>query len=235
MKRILIINGSPRREKSGTLRLAHAFVEGFAEVEEVKTEEVALSTLDIKPCLGCFRCWKQTPGECVIKDDMDMLRERIRWADVIVESFPLYFFGMPSPVKAMTDRMLPFTRAYEGNLCEGGSFHEMRDEAMEQKKLVVVSSCGYTKASHMYGALKAEYDMICGEGRYTSVFCGQGELLGLEALAPERERYFARVRAAGRELAKEGKVSDTTVQELDMPIVPYRAFEMLAKMHFSQP
>ncbi len=88
--RVLVLNGSPRAERSNTLRLTKAFLEGFPSGTE--TEIVHLGELNIKPCMGCFSCWTKTAGECVIRDDMQAPYPKIASADIMIESFPLYFF-----------------------------------------------------------------------------------------------------------------------------------------------
>ena len=102
--KVLVLNGSPKAERSNTLNITKAFLKGFPADTEV--EQVNLYKKDIKPCLGCFSCWSRTPGQCVIKDDMQDIYEKIKAADIVIESFPLYFFGMPSQMKATTDRCL---------------------------------------------------------------------------------------------------------------------------------
>ena len=39
---ILLVNGSPRAERSGTLRIAEAFIEGIGRVCECQVDTVAL-------------------------------------------------------------------------------------------------------------------------------------------------------------------------------------------------
>ena len=106
--KILLINGSLRGDYSSSLKVAHAFVKGMVEEYGADTEvcEVALKDKRIDHCHGCFVCWKTTPGQCCIHDDMDELRQMVMDSDIIVESFPLYFFGLPSKLKAFTDRMI---------------------------------------------------------------------------------------------------------------------------------
>ena len=65
--KVLLINASPKGGRSNSLRLADAFVRGLGEAE---VERLGLCSLDIKPCRGCFACWKATPGTCCIHDDM---------------------------------------------------------------------------------------------------------------------------------------------------------------------
>ena len=74
--RVLVLNGSPKAERSNTLNITRAFLKGFPEGTEV--EQVNLYKKDIKPCCGCFSCWSRTPGSCVLKDDMQDIYEKIK-------------------------------------------------------------------------------------------------------------------------------------------------------------
>ena len=105
---VLVINGSPKGERSNTWQLTKAFLAGMGEGnEELTIQELTVSQLDIRPCLGCFSCWSKTPGQCCIADDMDRVLEKLLWADVTVWSFPLYYFSVPGPLKNLIDRQLP--------------------------------------------------------------------------------------------------------------------------------
>ncbi len=227
--KLLLINASPRGERSNTLNISRAFCGGFPDFWE--KEEVSLSRLEIKPCLGCFSCWGKTKGQCVIRDDMDSLRLKIQLADVIVESFPLYFFGMPSHLKAMTDRCLPFMLPYGGELQEGMLFHQLRDKDMLKKKLVVISSCGYANAEAMYPALVKQFDLICGEGKYTSIFCAQGELFFSGMAERQRKAYLEAAKKAGAEFAENYRIEDKTMAELQRPLLSPKGFETVTKGH----
>ena len=52
--KILVINGSPRGERSNTLRVTNAFLRGMARSADISVETVDISKMDIRPCLGCF-------------------------------------------------------------------------------------------------------------------------------------------------------------------------------------
>ena len=105
--KILLINGSPKGNRSNSLRLAHSFIEGIRENGEVFIDELNISKMNIESCRGCFSCWKATPGECIIKDDMTMVIEKEVEADIIIWSFPLYYFSVPGILKDLIDRQLP--------------------------------------------------------------------------------------------------------------------------------
>lgn len=232
--KVLVLNGSPKGERSNTLNITKAFLKGFPE--DTETEYVSLYKLNIKPCAGCFSCWSKTPGECIIKDDMGALYEKINAADIVIESFPLYFFGMPSQLKAMTDRCLPFMLPYMGNLVESGnaSFHELRDEGMHKKRLVVITTCGYVSAKPMYPALLRQLDLICGEGHYTAIMCPEGELFIAEKAKRQREGYLAEITKAGAEFAQNLRLSDETKERIAKPILSPQGFEAITLAHWQQ-
>lgn len=109
---ILIINGSPRGKNSNTWQITQAFVEGLSSACNAVPPQIEfadLNRMDVRPCRGCFSCWRVTPGTCVIKDDMAWILEKTLWADIVIWSFPLYYFYVPGPVKTMIDRRLPLT------------------------------------------------------------------------------------------------------------------------------
>ena len=232
--KVLVLNGSPKGGRSNTLNITKAFLAGFPADTKVDTAE--LYRMDIKPCVGCFSCWSRTDGHCVINDDMQLLYGRIMAADVIIESFPLYFFGMPSQLKALTDRCLPFMLAYRGNLVEdkNASFHELRDEGMHQKRLVVISTCGYVNAAPMYPALIKEYDLICGEGNYTAILCPEGELFIAEKAKRQREGYLCDITEAGREFSERLCLSPETMAKISKPILSPMGFEAITQAHWAK-
>lgn len=227
--KLLLINASPRREKSNTLKISRAFAGGFPDSWE--KEEITLSDIEIKPCMGCFSCWGKTKGQCVIKDDMDGLRLKLQLADVIIESFPLYFFGMPSGLKAMTDRCLPFMLPYAGETGGDMLFHRLRDKEMLKKKLVIISSCGYAEVEPMYKALASQLDLICGKDNYTHIFCPQGELFFSGMAARQQRAYLETVSAAGKEFAENMALDGSTMEKLKKPLLSPKGFETVTKGH----
>ncbi len=231
--KVLVINGSPKGENSNTIRLTDAFLQGMKNVGDVAVETVTLVKEKINPCCGCFSCWGATPGKCVISDGMDAIREKILQADVIIESFPLYFFGMPAQMKAFTDRMMPFTEAYCGESAEGktDSLHAMR-YGITSKKMIVISTCGYTDTVRIYEALEKEYNCICGPNGYTFLTCPQGELFHVEQLAELTNARLKLFTKAGEEWMHSGCVKEAVRQELCQPMIPKRAFEMVLKANW---
>ena len=103
MKKILILNGSPRI-KGNTSCLIKAFEEGAIEKgNEVKTFN--LGRMKIHGCLGCFGGGKNSECPCVQKDDMNQIYPYFKEADVIVLASPLYYWMISSQLKIVLDRL----------------------------------------------------------------------------------------------------------------------------------
>lgn len=223
---ILVINGSPRGERSNTWQLSKAFLAGMRESGEViETYDLFAGRLNIRPCLGCFSCWSKTPGQCCIADGMGQVIERLLWADVTIWSFPLYYFSVPGPLKNLIDRQLPMVlpfMAEDGGETGGGS-HPARYD-MSGKRTVVISTCGFHTAQGNYDGVCSLFDHICGKDSYTTLFCGQGELFRISDVKQRTDEYLGYVRQAGREYMT-GGITGGTRAKLSQPLFPRKVFE----------
>ncbi|MFW6679961.1 NAD(P)H-dependent oxidoreductase [Lacrimispora sp. AGF001] len=222
---VLIINGSPKGAKSNSLKLTEAFLQGMKETSTIQTETLTVSKLDIKPCIGCFQCWKKTPGKCCISDDMTVVIEKILSADVLIYSFPLYYFGLPSQLKALLDRQLPMVLPFMKNGNHSGAHPSRYD--MSDKRYVLISTCGFYTAEGNYDAIDAQFSHHLGKSSYESIYCGQGELFSVPELKNRTEEYLEYVRAAGREFA-EGSITKETRNLLSQFLFPRDVFERMA-------
>ncbi len=220
--RILIINGSPKGERSNTLRLTRAFLEGLGSGHEIR--EAAVSRLELKPCLGCFSCWNKTPGKCCLSDDMAGVLEQMLWADLTIWSFPLYYFGMPGPLKTLMDRQLPMSMPFMTGDTAGG--HPSRYD-LSGKRTVVISTCGFYTAGANYDSVRAMFDRLLGKGQYEALFCGQGELFRVKELSQRTGEYLGLVKKAGAEYAA-GAITAQTRRELEQLLYPREVFEAMA-------
>ena len=98
--KVLGIMGSPRRQSNTEMLLDKALAGARESGAEV--EKVLISNLNISPCLEIYACFKD--GNCTIKDDMQMLYDKLLEADHIVFASPIFFYGVTSQAKAVIDR-----------------------------------------------------------------------------------------------------------------------------------
>ena len=105
---ILVFNGSPKKQRSDTLHLSRAFLDGMREAAPQEIHTIDVIDRHIEFCRGCFAC-KYNGGHCVLDDDMREILGQIPDSDLLLFSYPLYFYGMPAMLKNLVDRMLPLS------------------------------------------------------------------------------------------------------------------------------
>ncbi len=105
MKKIEIFIGSPRKN-GNTNTLAEMLI---SELDKSKiTGNISfLYDFDIKPCVDCRGC-KRGNMECLLKDDMADLYERIENCDILILATPIYWFGPSGQMKLFLDRFRPW-------------------------------------------------------------------------------------------------------------------------------
>jgi multimeric flavodoxin WrbA len=98
--KIIAIYGSPRR-KGNTAALLKKAIEGARDAG-ADVEEIVLRDLKISPCLEIYGCLKA--GECAIKDDFQMVRDKILHAKGLILASPVFFYTVSSHTKMLMDR-----------------------------------------------------------------------------------------------------------------------------------
>ena len=104
-KKILVLTGSARKNGNSS-RMARAFADAAAakgyEVKVIETAELKLNF-----CHACETCYK-TGKPCSFDDDFNTIAEDILEADALVFSCPVYWYSVPSQIKAVMDKMFSF-------------------------------------------------------------------------------------------------------------------------------
>lgn len=231
--RILIINGSPKGKNSNSLRVTQAFVAGLAsEKDEVETIDVEKS--NIRGCLGCFHCWGATPGKCVIRDDMNALREeKFNIADVLIWSFPLYAYGIPGKLKCFLDRLLPNKHPEIYEDADGQPYHPDRYDKSKQLH-VLISTAGFFTAEKIYDSVTEMFRLCNGDRLRAMIYCAQGGLMDDASANPLTEPYLAAVKKAGAEFAASGRITEATEKELRAPLLNKDDYMKACNAHWKQ-
>ena len=86
--KILVLNGSPKKEKSDTMHITRAFLAGMQEAGEQEVHILHAVEQHVEYCTGCFACM-HNGGSCMLEDDMQGILEEILDSDLLILSFPL--------------------------------------------------------------------------------------------------------------------------------------------------
>lgn len=221
--RILILNGSPRCEKSDTLHMAKAFAEGIAAETGGATEIIHTAKKRIEYCNGCFICKKT--GECVIEDDMRYILDAVKNSDIVIFSFPVYCHSMPAALKVAVERTMPLS--YEKIVNEGGHYHHVAREDAKQKRFVMICGSGYPQS-------RDDFELISKTFRRTFRQCDlvitveESPLFNIPDAKPAALPRLELLRKAGGEYVNGGQLSEKTARSLSEPMIPEEIYMRFA-------
>jgi multimeric flavodoxin WrbA len=102
MKKVTAFVGSAR--KKNTYKAVVQFMNNLQALGEVETEIVALSNYDLGICRGCQLCVNKGEEFCPLKDDRDVLFDKIATSDGVIFATPNYAWNLSGMLKVFLDR-----------------------------------------------------------------------------------------------------------------------------------
>lgn len=104
--KVIALASSPRVNGNSDLLLDQCIKGLISKGASVK--KVYLDKLNISPCKACDYCKTESIGECIHDDDMKVLEEDFKEADLWVFATPIYWWGPTAQLKLVMDRWYSF-------------------------------------------------------------------------------------------------------------------------------
>ena len=99
--RVLMINGSPR--KNGNTSIALAEMERIFQEEGMETQVVQVGNENIRGCIACLSCKQK--GKCVFDDLVNQIAPQFEAADGLVIASPVYYASANGGLISFLDRL----------------------------------------------------------------------------------------------------------------------------------
>ena len=112
--KVLMLNGSPRRE--GNTAAALKEMETIFAAEGIEVETVHVGALEIRGCLNCGAC--DTLGKCAIDDIVNEIAEKLKEADGMVVGTPVYYGSVNGTLMSILSRLF-FSSAFDKTMKVG--------------------------------------------------------------------------------------------------------------------
>lgn len=218
--KILLINGSPKKENSDTLKIANAFLAGMREEGEQEITTVHVYEKHIEYCTGCFECLQKNT-HCIFNDDMGEILELIPTCDVLMFNYPLYTYGMPAKMKCFADRMLPLSK-WEVEKKNGKYFHPSRVDLSHQKTVLILG-CGFPSGKLNFDAAITQFKFMFPENS-TVITVPESPLFAIPSATLVTVPKLRLVTDAGREFAKSGAVKEELLDKISLPMIPEETY-----------
>ena len=188
--KILVFNGSPKKERSDTMRITRAFLGGMNEAAPQEVQSINVADMHIEFCRGCFAC-KYNGGRCATDDDMREILEQMLASDLLLFSFPLYCYGMPAMLKNIIERTLPLSSMAMAEMNGRRNF----EPAVRQFELMFPNN-------------------------HTILTVPESPMLSAPEAAAVTVPRLERVKKAGRQFAETGEIDPALLAEIASPMIP---------------
>ena len=214
--KIMVLNGSPKRERSDTMRISRAFLDGMNETEPQAVHTIHVIDKHIEYCTGCFSCMRNG-GTCVHDDDMREILEEILSSDLLIWSFPLYCYGMPAPLKALLDRTLPLSSMAMQKV--GDRYEHVGQADFSHLRYLMICGCGFPNSRHNFEAAVAQF-RLCFPSNHTILSVPESPMFNAPEAAIVTEPRLALVKQAGKQYAETGEIDAALLAEIGSPMIP---------------
>ena len=214
--KILVLSGSPKKENSDTLCITRAFLEGMQEAAEQQVHILHAVNLHIEYCTGCFTCM-HNGGTCIHDDDMRAILEEILESDLLIFSFPLYCYGMPAPLKAVIDRVLPLSSMAMKKV--GDRYEHVGQADFSRLRYLMICGCGFPNSRHNFEPAVAQFKLLFPDG-HTILTIPESPMFHAKEAAVVTEPRLALIRQAGHQYAESGFIEEDLMEQITSPMIP---------------
>ena len=218
--KILVFNGSPKKEKSDTLHITHAFLNGMSEAAPQEVQCIDVIDQKINFCLGCFAC-KQNGGSCVQDDAMYGILEKILDSDLLLFSFPLHSYGMPAPLKNLIDRMLPLSSMAMASI--NGRYTHIGQRDYAHLRYLMICGCGFPNSKQNFEPAIAQFKLLFPSG-HTILTVPESPMFNAPEAAAVTVPRLELVKKAGRQYTETGTIEETLLAEVGSPMIPEEVY-----------
>ncbi len=189
--KVLMINGSPR--KNGNTSIALAEMERIFQEEGIQVETVQLGAQDIRGCIACLSCKKK--GRCVFDDLVNQTAPKFEAADGLVIATPVYFASANGSLISFIDRLF-YSTLFDKTMKVGAAVAVARRGGVsatydELNKYFAISGMPIATGQYwnaVYGAAPGESAQD-GEGMQTMRTLARNMAFLMKSIALGKERF----------------------------------------------
>lgn len=218
--KILVFNGSPKKDKSDTMHITRAFLAGIKE--KISPEVKVINVIDshIEYCRGCFTC-KLNGGTCVYDDDMKMILLEIIASDLLIFNFPLYCYGMPAPLKALVDRTLPLSSMRMK--WDGNRYIHVGQADFSHLHYLMICGCGFPNSRNNFEPMVAQFKLLFPQN-YTIITVPESPMFNAPEATGVTQPRLELVQKAGKQYAERWGIDDELLREIGSTMIPEETY-----------
>jgi hypothetical protein len=237
---LIAINSSYRGDAGHTkVLLDHLWTGARSAGADCKT--ITLAKHKINRCLACGKCHTAEHYlECLYadKDDTHEIFTQIAAADLVIYATPVYVFGVSGLLKTFLDRYYCTGDVNQLRITQSGLFFHHIDENLCSKSFVSLIVCDNLDPEMPKNARDyfRTYGRFMDAPHVGELIRSGGRLFGYGRDPKAIERFpkisevYTAYEQAGRELALNGFISNTTQRKANQEIIPVPFFGLFKRL-----
>ena len=229
--KVLVLNGSPKKDKSDTMHITRAFVGGMNSICDNEVTVIDVIDKNIRYCTGCFAC-KHNGGECILDDDMKDILSLFVSSDVIIFNFPLYSYGMPAPLKNLVDRLMPLS-SWRMERDEDGKYGHNTYRDLSKLRYVMICGCGYPNSKHNFEGAVKQFILKFPENSLV-ITVPESPMFNIPQAAAFAKPRLETLKTAGAQYAKSFGIEETLYKDICSPMIPEEIYAKFANGEMKQ-
>lgn len=202
-------------ERGNTAVILGAFLEGVKEAGAT-VELFYVKRLKVKDCVADFDCWWKKPGECIIKDDMQLVYPKLREADVLVLATPVYI-PLPGEMQNFINRLCPLMEPIL-EFREGRTRAKFHDD-VKIRKMVLVSTGGWWEKENMGTVVRIAEELAKDVGQELAAAVLRPHAFVMRENREKAEVVLKAAKQAGYQLVKDGRITKEVLDAISQPLV----------------
>ena len=214
--KILVLNGSPKRDNSDTMHVTRAFLAGMMDAAPQDIHIIHTIDQHIEYCTGCFSCMRNG-GTCIHDDDMKAILNEILESTLLILSFPLYCYGMPASLKAVIDRILPLTSMAMQKV--GDRYEHVGQADFSHLRYLMICGCGFPNSRHNFEPAVEQFRLLFPQD-HTILTVPESPMFNAPEAAVVTVPRLELIRQAGRQYAEKGEIEEALLSEITSPMIP---------------
>lgn len=222
--KILVLNGSPKKEKSDTMHITRSFVQGMEDAAPQEIHVIDIADKHIEFCIGCFTC-KRNGGNCVHNDDMKSLLDEILKSDLLLFNFPLYGYGMPAQLKAFIERTMPLSCMKMKKV--GERYEHVGQADFAHLRYLMICGCGFPNSKGNFEPAVAQFKLLFPR-QHTIITVPESPMFNVPEADIVTKPRLELVREAGRQYAVTGGIPADLLAQIGSPMIPEETYAAIA-------
>jgi multimeric flavodoxin WrbA len=226
--KVTIIHGSPDKEDSNTSFVLTSLIKGM-EQAGAKVEIIYTFDLDIKPCIGCFKCWNLHIGKCFMDDDMTNALETLKKTDILIFATPVYS-PLPSKFQNFLNRMVPLMEPILET--RNGRTRAKTHDDVKISKIFAVVVGGWWEKENLDLPAKIFQEM---SETMSIPFMGtlkRPHASYLQQVNENTRTFRTAIKSIGKMLIETGKIDEDLMRIVSLPLVEESSFRETSNINY---